>query len=236
LDNQMPNTIKIIKSQRIKSHEEEEVEDDDDGGMEIDLSALLGGGESGSWSSGHNAYFGPETRTLTFSGDVGEEKASAFCSQLLALAEQYPDIPIVVHVNTYGGSVSAALTIYDTMKIISCPVITIAKGSCMSAGLIILLGGDVRLSYPKTRFMYHEVISITQAQTLRQAEAALREYKLALGVVNEIVHEHCVVSPEDWKFYFSDNLGHYFDADKALSWGFVQDILPYANKGLINGQ
>lgn len=98
-------------------------------------------------------------RRVVLSGVIREDMASLFLEQITAM--EYVDIskPISVYIDTFGGDVSAALLIYDTIKSCCCPIITIGIGKVMSAGTLILAAGEPgsRFITQNTRTMIHEV-------------------------------------------------------------------------------
>lgn len=78
--------------------------------------------------------------------------------QILSAASSNPMRPIILAIDSYGGSVYGALKIIDTIKEIPNPVITMAIGKAMSAGALLLTQGDIRIATPNSKIMIHEVI------------------------------------------------------------------------------
>ena len=104
------------------------------------------------WHQGENQYFGPETRSLYFSGPINEKTTYALISQLLELNARGSQKPIKLYINTEGGSLTDAFAIYDTIRNMKCEVHTIVKGLCSSGGLIICLAGHKRYSTKNSLF------------------------------------------------------------------------------------
>ena len=97
-------------------------------------------------------------RIVTVAGEVDESMSISVCSQLMYL-DQQDTKPIIMFINSPGGSVTDGLSIYDTMNFIDSPIITVGLGQCCSMGSFLLSMGDTRLSLPSTSLMYHSVSS-----------------------------------------------------------------------------
>ncbi|MBU2493957.1 MAG: ATP-dependent Clp endopeptidase proteolytic subunit ClpP [Bacteroidetes bacterium] len=89
---------------------------------------------------------------------IDDHIASLIIAQLLFLEAEDPDKDINLYINSPGGSVSAGLAIYDTMKFIKCDVSTICVGLAASMGAILLAGGQdgKRFSLPHSKIMIHQ--------------------------------------------------------------------------------
>ena len=97
-------------------------------------------------------------RIICLHGAVDDQLASLVTSQLLFLEAEDPDTPINMYINSPGGSVSAGLSIYDTMQYIKPKVSTICTGQASSMGSLLLTGGSPGLRYctPNSRIMVHQ--------------------------------------------------------------------------------
>lgn len=100
-----------------------------------------------------------QIRRIVLSGTIREDTAAMFLEQITAM--EYSDVgrPISIYIDTYGGSVDAALLIYDAMRSCTCPIKTFGIGKVMSAGVLLLAAGDKgnRFITPNTRLMIHQV-------------------------------------------------------------------------------
>ena len=105
-------------------------------------------------------------RILLLGTDVNDEVANVLVAQLLYLANQDPDKDITLYINSPGGSVSAGLAIYDTMKFIPCDVQTVCFGMAASMGAFLLGAGTPgkRKSLPNARIMIHQPLGGAQGQ------------------------------------------------------------------------
>ena len=190
----------------------------------IDLEKLMH--LSQSWSPNDILYFGPLRRAIALYGPVTRETAFPLISQILELEHQQPGAPIRIHINTEGGSLSDALAVYDAMRGITAPIITIATGMCASAGLLLLSAGDLRLSTENTVFFYHEPIlpleEINSLKNLRQTSAA---YKMCKSTYETIIKSRTGISNEVWIDEFDGETSNYFDDKQALKYSYIEDVV-----------
>lgn len=98
------------------------------------------------------------TRILYINGEIREDMACQFNLTLLALEAASPNEDITVYINSPGGSVSAGLSMIDTMDIVSCDVRTVCIGTAASMGAWILMCGTKgkRFALPHSRVMLHQ--------------------------------------------------------------------------------
>ena len=105
-------------------------------------------------------------RIIMLSEEVNDTTASLVVAQLLYLEAQDPDKDIQFYINSPGGSVTAGMAIYDTMKYIKCDVSTICIGMAASMGAFLLSSGTKgkRLALPNAEIMIHQPSAGTQGQ------------------------------------------------------------------------
>ena len=105
-------------------------------------------------------------RIVMLSEQVTDATASLVVAQLLYLEAQDPDKDIQFYINSPGGSVSAGLAIYDTMKYIRCDVSTICIGMAASMGAFLLSAGTKgkRFALPNSEIMIHQPLGGAQGQ------------------------------------------------------------------------
>ena len=91
-------------------------------------------------------------------GPVEDYMANLVVAQLLFLESENPDKDIHLYINSPGGSVTAGLSIYDTMQFVNCDVSTICVGQAASMGALLLAGGTKgkRFALPHSRVMVHQ--------------------------------------------------------------------------------
>jgi ATP-dependent Clp protease protease subunit len=105
-------------------------------------------------------------RIIFLSDEVNDATASLVVAQLLFLEAQDPDKDISFYINSPGGSVTAGMAIYDTMKFIKCDVSTICIGMSASMGAFLLSSGTKgkRLALPNSEIMIHQPLGGTRGQ------------------------------------------------------------------------
>lgn len=124
-------------------------------------------------------------RIIFLDGEINDAVASLVVSQLIFLESENPDKEINLYINSPGGSVTAGLAIYDTIKYISSPVHTICLGQAASMAAIILASGEKgkRSILPSSRVMIHQPFGGVegQASDIRvQADELIRLKKLTI--------------------------------------------------------
>lgn len=182
------------------------------------------------WTTTDVVHFGKESRTIILSGEIDEDVATGICSQLSELNTDSQE-PIVIYLNTPGGSIVDALAIYDMMKVIDSPIACIVNGGCMSAGLIILSAADLRLSTPMSLFFYHQpVMYPRELASTETVDSTIRMYKWSQKKMDTIIRKRASISNKKWLRDFKDKTSMYFSAEEAIKYGILDDIIPYANK------
>jgi len=99
-----------------------------------------------------------ESRTLIISQSIDSPLARSIYSRLILLEKDSTEKPVTVIINSQGGSADCGFGIYDMLRFIQCPVITLTAGLCASAAVIVFLAGekDRRFSLPNSRFLIHQ--------------------------------------------------------------------------------
>ncbi len=107
-----------------------------------------------------------EERIVFLADEVNDVTASLVVAQLLFLESQDPDKDVYLYINSPGGSVSAGMSIYDTMNYIKCDVSTICIGMAASMGAFLLSSGakGKRLALPNSEIMIHQPLGGMQGQ------------------------------------------------------------------------
>ena len=105
-------------------------------------------------------------RLIFIVGPVEDHMANLIVAQLLYLESENPDKDIQLYINSPGGSVTAGLSIYDTMQFVNCDVSTICLGQAASMGALLLGGGTKgkRYALPHSRIMVHQPSAGFQGQ------------------------------------------------------------------------
>lgn len=99
-----------------------------------------------------------DQRKIFFWGDVNDRSARVATEQLLFLESMDPGKEITIYLNSPGGSITAGMAVYDTMKLITSPIRIVVIGLAASMGSIFLCGGTKgrRLLYPHSRVLIHQ--------------------------------------------------------------------------------
>ena len=163
-------------------------------------------------------------RIVFLSDEVNDTTASLVVAQMLFLEAQDPDKDISFYINSPGGSVSAGMAIYDTMKFIKCDVSTICIGLAASMGAFLLSPGakGKRFALPHSEIMIHQPLGGTRGQATDiqiQAEQILRVKK----TLNEILAENTGKPVE--QIEKDTDRDNYMTAQEALDYGLIDKIL-----------
>ena len=162
---------------------------------------------------------------------IGLPEFQGVVAELLFLASESPDREINMHINSPGGVIVSGLAIYDTMRMLPCPVATTCVGFAASFGTILLMAGDkgLRRSLPHARIHMHQ--PLIQGGIGGQAtdiDIHAREILHTRDVLNEIIQHHTGQSLERIK---RDTERDYFmSAKEALEYGIVDEVLTLAEK------
>lgn len=170
-------------------------------------------------------------RIIMVNGQVEETMANLVVAQLLFLAAEDSKREINVYINSPGGSVTAGLAIYDTMRILPCPVATTCVGFAASFGTVLLMAGDrgLRRSLPHARIHIHQPLipgGISGQATDIDIQA--REILHTRDVLNEIIQHHTGQSLE--RIRRDTERDFFMSAAEAVEYGIIDEVLPLAEK------
>ena len=163
-------------------------------------------------------------RIIFLSEEVNDATASLIVAQLLYLEAQDPDKDIQFYINSPGGSVTAGMAIYDTMRYIKCDVATICVGMAASMGAFLLSAGakGKRMSLPNAEIMIHQPSAGTQGQITDMA-LHLKRLQNVKERMNRILAENTGKSVEEvTEACERDN---FMTAEEALAFGLVDRVL-----------
>ena len=130
-------------------------------------------------------------RLIFIVGPVEDHMANLIVAQLLFLESENPDKDIQLYINSPGGSVTAGLSIYDTMQFVNCDISTICIGQAASMGALLLAGGTKgkRYALPHSRVMVHQPSAGFQGQAT-DIEIHAKEVLELKRRLNEIMARH----------------------------------------------
>ncbi len=163
-------------------------------------------------------------RVVFLVGEIEPHMANLIVAQFLFLEAENPDKDISLYINSPGGSVSAALSIYDTMQFIKPDVSTLCIGQAASAGALLLASGAAkkRFCLPHATVMIHQVLGGFQGQAA-DIEIQARETLRIGSLVNEILSKHTGKTLPELK---QDTDRDYFlPAQEAVAYGLVDEVI-----------
>lgn len=137
-------------------------------------------------------------RIILLGSEVNDTVASLICAQLLFLESQDPEKEIYLYINSPGGSVTAGLAIYDTMRYITAPVATVCMGRAASMGAFLLAAGEkgMRFALPNSQIMIHQPSAGYQGQAT-DIEIHAREVLRLKERLNTILAENTARTYEE---------------------------------------
>lgn len=167
-----------------------------------------------------------EKRKIFLWGAVMDDSAEKIVNQLLYLEMTDPGKEITFYINSPGGSVTAGLSIYDTMKMISSPVSTVCFGYAASMGSILLSGGTKgsRYIFPHGEVMIHQPslggYFQDQATNLEITARQIKKTKLESA---KILADNCG-QPLD-KVLKDFDRDYWMDAQESIAYGIVDKLI-----------
>lgn len=163
-------------------------------------------------------------RIILLGTEVNDAVASLICAQLLFLESQDPEKEISLYINSPGGSVTAGMAIYDTMKFIACPVTTLCMGRAASMGAFLLAGGEKgkRFALPHSQIMIHQPSAGYQGQAT-DIEIHAKEVLRMKKDLNAILAENTGQSIK--KVTADTERDNFLTAEEALKYGIIDNIL-----------
>ena len=163
-------------------------------------------------------------RIVFLVGPVNDQTANLVVAQMLFLESENPDKDIFLYINSPGGSVSAGLSVYDTMQFIKPPVSTLCMGMAASMGAFLLAAGakGKRLALPNARIMIHQPSGGAQGQA-SDIEIQAREILKARELLNAILAERTGQSLE--KIRADSERDYFMSAGEAQTYGLIDQVI-----------
>lgn len=163
-------------------------------------------------------------RVIFMVGPVEDHMANLIVAQLLFLESENPDKDIHLYINSPGGSVTAGMSIYDTMQFIKPDVATLCIGQAASMGAFLLAGGaeGKRACLPHSRVMIHQPLGGYQGQAT-DIEIHTREILKIRHTLNSLLAKH---TGQDLDTISKDTDRDYFmDPEQAKDYGLIDSVL-----------
>ncbi|MBI4132426.1 MAG: ATP-dependent Clp protease proteolytic subunit [Candidatus Sungbacteria bacterium] len=163
-------------------------------------------------------------RIVFLGGPITDPVANVVIAQLLFLESQDPKADIKLYINSPGGSVTAALAIYDAMQYVKPDVSTICVGLAASAAAVLLSAGakGKRYALPNAEIMIHQVFGGAEGQAIEikiEAEHIIR----VKGHINDILARH--TGQPIAKIERDTDRNFYMIAEEATKYGIVDEII-----------
>ena len=169
-------------------------------------------------------------RIVFLGGEIDDDVANVIVAQLLFLDMENPDADISLYINSPGGSVTAGMAIFDTMKYIKSNVRTVCVGMAASMGAFLLMAGEKgkRLALPNSEVMIHQPLGGASGQATDvqiRAEWLLKTKKKMNRLIAEMTGQTLEKVERDIE------RDYFMGAEEALKYGIIDDIyLPRGGK------
>jgi len=163
-------------------------------------------------------------RVIFLVGPVNDMSANLVVAQLLFLEAENPDKDISLYINSPGGSVTAGMSIYDTMQFIKPDVSTLCIGQAASMGAFLLAAGakDKRFSLPNSRIMIHQPSGGFQGQST-DIEIHAKEILYLRGKLNEILAHHTGRTADE--IDRDTERDNFMSAEQSVAYGLIDKVI-----------
>ena len=163
-------------------------------------------------------------RVIFLTGPVEDAGANLVVAQLLFLEAENPDKDISLYINSPGGSVTAGLSIYDTMQFIKPDVSTLCVGQAASMGAVLLAGGakGKRQSLPNSRVLIHQVMGGYQGQA-SDIEIHAQEILSIKEKLNAILSFHTGQKID--KITKDSDRDNFMSPEQAVKYGLIDSVM-----------
>jgi ATP-dependent Clp protease protease subunit len=171
-------------------------------------------------------------RVIFIVGQIEDHMANLIVAQLLFLESENPEKDIALYINSPGGSVSAGLSIYDTMQFIKPDVSTMCVGQAASMGAVLLAGGHhgKRYSLPHSRVMIHQPLAGFQGQA-SDIDIHAREVLQTRDRLNRILSKHTGQTFE--KIALDTDRDNFMSGEAAAAYGLIDKVLDRRTESVV---
>ena len=163
-------------------------------------------------------------RVIFLVGPVNDMSANLVVAQLLFLEAENPDKDISLYINSPGGSVTAGMSIYDTMQFIKPDVSTLCIGQAASMGAFLLAAGakNKRFSLPNSRIMIHQPSGGFQGQST-DIEIHAKEILYLRAKLNDILAHHTGRTADE--IDRDTERDNFMSAEQSVSYGLIDRVI-----------
>ena len=165
-----------------------------------------------------------ESRTVLVSGPITDKLAREFTKRLMVIERMDPERPVTIMINSPGGSADSGFAMYDLMRFVSPPLITVINGLCASAAILVLLGteGKRRFSMPESRFMIHQPATTGQG-TASDLDITAREILKLRERYNRIIAD---ASGQKMERVLEDSRRDFWlNSAEAMEYGLISQVV-----------
>ena len=165
-------------------------------------------------------------RIILVTGEVNDQMAELVVAQLLYLSAEDPSKPIDMYINSPGGSITAGMAIYDTMKMIPTPVNTICIGMAASMGAFLLAAGKdcggVRRATPNAEIMIHQPLGGASGQS---TDTDIRARMLARITLRMLTLKAKFTGKTLIELIDNSERDNFLFAEEAKNFGLIDEVL-----------
>jgi ATP-dependent Clp protease protease subunit len=156
-------------------------------------------------------------------GPIEDQVANLVVAQMLYLESENPDKDIHLYINSPGGSVTAGMSIYDTMQFVRCDISTMCLGQAAIMGAFLLAAGEAgkRYALPNSRMMLHQPAGGSRG-VAADIEIQAREILLMRGRLNELLAQHTGQTVE--RISQDTDRDFWMSPDEAVAYGLVDTV------------
>lgn len=165
-------------------------------------------------------------RIVFLGSQIVDSVANSIIAQMLFLASVDPKKEIMFYINSPGGSLTAALAIYDTMQYIECPISTVCIGSSASGAAVLLGAGTKgkRFSLPNGQILLHQVaVSGGIGGQASEIEIAAKHVIKLKATTNRILSKH--TGQSILRIERDTDRDFYLTAEEAKSYGLIDEVI-----------
>jgi len=165
-----------------------------------------------------------KNRIIFIGTPINDVVANLVIAQLLFLEQEDPDKDIDIYINSWGGSTSDGLAIYDCMQLVKPEISTICMGMAGSGAALLLAGGNKgkRFALPFAEIMLHQPKGGARGQAT-DIDIQAKEILYTRQVINEILAKHTGQTVE--KILADTDRDFYLNAEEAITYGIIDKVI-----------
>ncbi|MCI6358225.1 MAG: ATP-dependent Clp protease proteolytic subunit [Erysipelotrichaceae bacterium] len=165
-----------------------------------------------------------EQRIIMISDEITDQLSSLIVSEIIYLNAQDQSEPITIYINSPGGSIYAGLAIYDIMKKVEAPIITIGLGLCASMGAFLLSAGSKgkRYALENAEIMIHQPLGGSQGQ-VSDIEIMTKRYLYLRNKLNAMLAKH--TGQRIKKIAKDTDRDYFMSSEEAKEYGLIDEVI-----------